>query len=146
MRDASQVSVGASFYVGRNVGRLIEIRPEPLHSVDVVSALGNATRTVVRQLGTDAVFCVDWRRLRLLGPDVADALASTMKGGNGRVVRSAALIGENATFWLQVERVIKAADCPSRRAFRDVDELLAWLGEVTTPEENERARKFLLET
>jgi hypothetical protein len=140
------VSVGGSFHVARNVGRLIELRPEPLNSVDVVSALGNAIRAVVRQLGTDAVFCVDWRRLRLLAPEVADALTSVMKGGNGRVVRSAALIGENATFGLQVERLIKAADSASRRAFRNPKELLDWLGEVTTPEETERARQFLLGT
>jgi len=140
------VSVGASFHVARKVGRLIELRPEPLYSVDLVAALGNAAKAVMRGVGTECVFCMDWRRLRLFAPEVADALAALMKGGNARFLRSAVLIGDNATFGLQVERVIKAANNPSRRAFRDVNELLAWLGEVTTPEENGRARQFLLET
>lgn len=139
------MSAGGSFHVARNVGRLIELRPEPLHSVDLVAAMGNAAMAVMREVGAECVFCMDWRRLRLLAPEVADALAALMRGSNARFLRSAALIGEKATFGLQVERVLKAANNPSRRAFRNPNELLAWLGEVTTAEENERARQFLLE-
>jgi len=125
------------------VGRLVEVRPERLQSVDAVKSIGAAIGKVMRELGTEAIFCVDWRRLRVLAPEVANALAELMKGGNSRTLRSAALIGERATFGLQMERVIREANNPSRRAFRDPAEMLAWLSEITTSAERARARDFL---
>src|SRR5689334_21183675 len=97
----------------------------------------------MRELGTEAIFCVDWRRLSVLSPEVASALAELMKGGNSRTLRSTALIGERATFGLQMERVIREANNPSRRAFRDPAEMLEWLSEITTAPEQARARDFL---
>lgn len=141
-----QVSGGANFHVASSVGRLVEIRPQPLHSVEVVLAMGAAVRSILGQLEAEAICCVDWRRLRLLGPEVAEALTASMKGHNRRVMRSAALVGEHATLGLQVERLIKTAEHPARKAFRAPKDLLAWLSEVCTPAETERARLFLLET
>ena len=91
------------------MGRLVEVRPERLQSVDAVKSIGAAIGKVMRELGTEAIFCVDWRRLSVLSPEVASALAELMKGGNSRTLRSAALIGERATFGLQMERVIREA-------------------------------------
>jgi hypothetical protein len=56
------------------------------------------------------------------------------------------LIGENATFALQVERIIRNAASPQRRAFRTHDELRGWLREVLGAEERVRLARFLNET
>ena len=126
------------------MGRLVEVRPERLQSVDAVKSIGAAIGTLMRELGgAEAIFCVDWRRLSVLAPEVASALAELMKGGNSRTLRSAALIGARATFGLQMERVIREANNPSRRAFRDPAEMLEWLSEIATPAERTRARDFL---
>jgi len=132
------------FHVACSVGRLVEVRPETLQSVVAVSEIGAAIGKAARAAGPEALFCVDWRRLRVLAPEVADALGALMRQGNARVLRSAALISERATFGLQVERVLRAANNPERRAFRDAKELLDWLAEVATPEESTRARAFLV--
>jgi hypothetical protein len=135
----------ALFHVECRVGRLLEIRPESLQSVEAVTAIGVAISRAVRVAGGGALlFCVDWRRLRVLAPDVVDALTLMIKGGNSRTVRSAALISEHATFGLQVERVLRTANNPARRAFRDPELLLEWIAEVATNAELTRARAFLL--
>ena len=133
----------SQFHVECRVGRLVEVRPEKLQSIAAVKAIGAAIGRVMRELGTEALFCVDWRRLRVLAPEVATALAELLKGGNSRTLRSAALIDGRATFGLQMERVIREANNPSRRAFRDPVEMVEWLGELATPAESARARDFL---
>lgn len=136
-------------HVVRNVGRLLEIRPGALQSVEAVRSVGTAIaqmmRKVAGELDGGVIVCADWRGMRVLAPDVAEALTALMRGGNPRVLRSAALIGGHATFGLQVERVIRAANSPVRRAFRDGEELVRWFSEVATAEECERARQFMLE-
>lgn len=138
------LSAGAKFHVVCRVGRLVEVRPEAFDSVESVASLRAAVAKLMRETAGELLFCADWRKLKVLAPDVAEALSSMMKAGNPRVLRSAALIGGHATFNLQVERVIRATDNPARRAFRDAAELLKWLGEVSTAEEAECARQFLL--
>jgi hypothetical protein len=110
-----------------------------------VALIGAAIGKAARQAGAEGLFCADWRHLTVLAPEIAQELAQRMKGGNQLSLRSAALINDRATFGLQIERLIRAAEHPSRRAFRDPNLLLEWLGEVATREEAERARAFLLE-
>ena len=53
------------------------------------------------------------------------------------------LIGESATFALQVERVIRAANSDHRRVFRRAEELETWLAESLNATERVRLRIFL---
>ena len=46
-------------------------------------------------------------------------------------------------FGLQVERMIRDANNPARRAFRDVGVLQTWLGEVLAAAEKTRLQEFL---
>jgi hypothetical protein len=131
------------FHVACSVGRLVEVRPEKLTTVEDVRAQSAAVGKLMRELGSEAIFCVDWRRLRVLAPDVATALSDAMRTSNTMTVRSAALINAHATFAMQAERIIREANNPMRRVFRDAQEMLAWLGELMTPREAERARGFL---
>jgi hypothetical protein len=136
-------------HVARSVGRLVEVRFGTLQSVEAVKALGVALAQTVSKSSVEAnggtLVCADWRGIRVLAPEVAESLSALMKQGNQHVLRSAALIGTHAIFGLQVERVIRDAHHPARRAFRAGEELLRWLGEVGTAEECQRARQFLLE-
>jgi hypothetical protein len=125
------------------VGRLVEVRPEGLHSLADLAAIFSAIGQLRRAVAGPGIFCVDWRRLRVLSPDVAQSLADSMRGGNPHTLRSAALIGTHATLGLQLDRLIRETNHPSRRIFRDAEPMLAWLAQVTTPEEQARAKQFL---
>lgn len=131
------------FHLACRVGRLVELRPEGLHSVADMAAIAAAMGQLRRGASELGIYCVDWRNLRVLAPDVAQALASGMRDGNQRSLRSAALIGAHATLGLQLDRLIRESNHPSRRVFRDPELMLAWLAEVTTPEEQARAREFI---
>lgn len=121
----------------------MELRPEGLYSLDDLARLIGALGQLQRELPGPSIYCVDWRRLRVLSPDVATALANGMREGNSRSLRSAALIGSHATLALQLDRVIREANHPSRRIFREPEPMLAWLGEVMTRAEFVRAREFI---
>jgi hypothetical protein len=131
------------FHLECRVGRLVEVRPEGLHSLADLAAIFAAIGQLRRAAPGPGIFCVDWRRLRVLAPDVAQTLAESMRGGNPHTLRSAALIGAQATLGLQLDRVIRETNHPSRRIFRDPEPMLAWLAQVTTPEEQARAKQFL---
>jgi hypothetical protein len=96
--------------------------------------------------GPQSVICADWRRALVFAPDVSDALLALLRRGNRELRRSAVLLSaSDATFALQVERLVREAGNPNRRTFRGADPLLAWLGEVLAPAERERASAFLKE-
>jgi hypothetical protein len=130
------------FHVARVVGRLVEVRYYQLTSVETVTAVAVACGKAAREIGTEPLCCVDFRPLRVLSPEIASALSNAMRNSNAMVARTAALINEHVTFGMQMERVIREANNPARRVFRDVEGLLAWLGELATPRELDRAREF----
>ena len=133
------------FEIASRVGRLVESRPEALQTVDDVRAFGDRFRHVV--VGIDApqvVICGDYRDVRVLAPDVAEQLAAMLSAANPRVERSAVLCAaDHPTALLQLERIVRMAGNPSRRTFREADELAAWLGEVLTADERQRLSRFL---
>ena len=57
--------------------------------------------------------------------------------------RTAFLVGESAVFAMQIERVIRNAANPNRRAFRDPGDLRKWLAEILTATEAARLGEFL---
>jgi hypothetical protein len=131
------------FYLECRVGRLVEVRPEGLHSLADLSAIFSAIGQLRRAAPGPGIYCVDWRRLRVLSPEVAETLASSMREGNPHTLRSAALTSAQATLGLQLDRLIRETNHPSRRIFREAEPMLAWLAQVTTPEEQARAKQFL---
>jgi hypothetical protein len=132
----------SSFHVACSVGRLVEVRPEKLTTVEDVRDQSAAVGKLMRDLSSEAIICVDWRRVRVLAPDVAAALSDAMRASNALTVRSAALINAHATLAMQMERIIRESN-NRIRVFRDAQEMLTWLGEIMTPREAERARGFL---
>jgi hypothetical protein len=133
----------AKFNVKCWVGRLIEIRLEWVNGVGEVLKMEEDLRQAFMQIGTGAIICADCRGIEVLSPAVSDALLETFKRDNPRLLRSALLLSPaNAVFNLQVERLLREAGNPARRAFRAAEPLLSWLSEVLVPEELLRARQM----
>jgi hypothetical protein len=126
---------------------LIEIRLEWLGSVNDVFAIERALGQAFVQAGPSSVICADWRGIEVFPPEVGDALLEVLRRDNRRIERSALLLSPaNAIFNLQVERLLREAENPSRRAFRSVEQLLTWLSEVLSPAELESARALFVES
>jgi hypothetical protein len=129
------------------VGRLVEARLLAPRTTQQIADFTDALRRTFQAAGPSCVICADWRMTHLLAPDVADALVQLLRRGNAHVERSGVLLPNNdALFGLQVERVFREANHPSRRAFRRASVMRAWLAEVLDPEETRRLNAFLVDT
>jgi hypothetical protein len=134
----------ASFSADCRVGRLVEARLIHLRNTGDVDEFTQSLRRAFTAAGARAIVCADWRQAQVLPPEAADGMIGLLKWGNAKFERSAVLLArEHATFNLQVERVIREAGNPARRAFRSVDEMIAWLGEILGPDERRRMLEFL---
>lgn len=124
------------------VGRLVEIRVQPPLSLDELRGFHPQITRLFARVGGQVVGVTDLRNARVFNPDVADRLMTIIRNDGPRVDRSAFLVGESATFSMQIARVIREAGAPSRRAFLDPEEAITWLSEVLTQPEVRRLREF----
>jgi hypothetical protein len=134
--------------VAHNTGRLLELHLrvadmterqtsaflERLHATTLV-AMKNPTGKVV--------VCGDMRGLNIAGPRVAEFISRVMKADNANLERSGVVIGSNAVFAMQVDRLVREAGHPNRRRFDSAEGVTAWLAEILTPAETERLKVFL---
>lgn len=135
------------FRVENNSGKLIEIQVSGLRDLDEMHAFRDEVLHAVENVrgAKGAVVVVDLRLPRVFSPEVATSLENMLKRANPRIQRSAVLLAqEHAVFSLQLERLIREAQNPSRRTFRDVEPLREWLSEVLTPAEQSRLDRFLV--
>jgi hypothetical protein len=132
------------FLVEHAVGRLIRTSIGELNSIYQVTQIKAAVIGEMQRAGDAVIVCTDWRRIHVFAPDIADALISMFTVTNRRVLRGAILLAaENATLTLQLERVLQTSHNIARRAFRDPEFMLRWLGAVLTPAELECAQEFI---
>ncbi len=130
-------------YIIASTGRLIATRVVNLQSVRNAEALRDAVAAAVMLRARSAITCSDWRDIGVLAPDVAEVLLKAFRSTNSRVLRGAVLLAPGqATFSLQLERILRAADHPARRAFYDARAMLVWLADLLTPEEAQYAFHF----
>jgi hypothetical protein len=127
------------------VGNLIEVRfgsPMSREQFEQVRAARQATQ---RTLGERRVSCVDMREVtEVMSPELADLLRDAMRAGAVQPLRSALLLpAERATAAMQLDRVIRECESPTRKAFRKVPDVLAWLDPVLSVPERARLRVFL---
>jgi hypothetical protein len=131
------------------VGRLLEVRiAAGYRSVEDVDQLFTSLRAAVATLppGVQHVTIADWTHCPVMTPMAADRLRTQIERTNALTQRSAVLaVTDLPTAVVQFLRVIREANHPDRRMFFSATELVAWLGEVLTPEETARARQFLTE-
>ncbi len=134
----------AGFLIRCPVGRLVTTRAVQVRSVEEARSIRAAVGQAIMGRASGVIMCTDWRAIRVFAPEVADALLDMFKGTNARVIRGALLLPSgNATFGLQLERLLREAGNSARRAFRDTDAMLAWLGEVLDDDEARSAAEFL---
>jgi hypothetical protein len=136
----------AEYVIDCSVGRLIEGRLVWLDTPADVVKFQEVMIQMFAKAGRDAVICADWRRALVFSPPVSEALLELLRRGNRELSRSAVLLSTaDATFGLQVERLLREAKNPNRRSFRAAAPMLTWLAEVLTPAERLRAAAFLAE-
>ena len=124
-------------------GRLVEVRVATPLTLDEVGRFVREHQAVIARIPERYIGVVDLFQADVFPVDVAQSLIQLMSGMAARVERTAFLVGESAVFALQIERVIRNAANPNRRAFRDPGDLKKWLGEILTPGELARLDEFL---
>src|SRR5579859_4020408 len=129
------------------VGRLLEIRVDAgYRSPGDVDAMIAMIKQVLDALPVDerVIIAADGRRSTVLGSGTADRALAMLAALNPRTLRSGILFPpDSPTALMQVMRLVSEAKLASRRVFTSPDELIAWLGEVTTPARHARLRAFV---
>jgi hypothetical protein len=128
-------------------GRLLEIRVAAgYRSVADIDEMIGMIRENASKLKPEEKFAIaaDWRAVHLMPPDVAARAREMLASANPRVTRSSILtLPESPTTNLQVIRLIREAENPSRRHFTSPKEQHAWLSAVLSREESARLATFL---
>jgi hypothetical protein len=131
----------------RNVtGRLVEIYVRDREVINdtgpIAAQLTQAAQGALKH-GGQLVVVSDFRTLNVVGPKLANYIIQVMRGDNKVLLRSGLLCDDNATFGMQIERVIRESGHTERKRFTKIPELTAWLGEVLTEDEKGRLDQFL---
>jgi hypothetical protein len=93
---------------------------------------------------TKYVIAGDWRAAQIMAPEMAERAAEMLARVNSSIARSGILtLPEHPTANLQIFRIVREAQNPSRRHFTSASEMHRWLSEELTPEESVRLRVFL---
>jgi hypothetical protein len=131
------------FTVRRVAGRLVEvIMASPVTEQEIQKADG-AMAEVVKGAGR-VVICADYTRAKVLPQELSGKLVEMFKKHNAGIERSAVLCAaDSATAILQMERVIREAQNPSRKFFRDRAELCTWLAEVLDDDAKKKLGELL---
>jgi hypothetical protein len=132
------------YRVERHVGRLVEIRIWSPVSIEEAVVWGRDHDAVVASVGGPYVCLVDLVGAAVFPPDVVARYVETMKSEQ-QLLRTATLLSPSPTLGLQIQRMIREANHPERRAFRDPRELEQWLGEVLDGGERARLATLLAE-
>jgi hypothetical protein len=130
--------------VERKVGRLVEVEMRARVTFEELEAADRNMVEAGREIGRPCVIVADCRHTRFLLEEHAAYLAQIFRRHNDHIERSAILVSATSAIGvLQMERVIREAKNPARRAFRDPNEAASWLDEVLTPVERARVRVAL---
>jgi len=130
--------------IENRVGKLVEIRIASPVSVDDALAFGVEHDALIARVSGSYVCLVDLVDATVFPPDVVAAFVATMRNEE-RLVRTGTLLNPSPTFGMQIHRMIKEANHPARRAFRDAAELYDWVAEVLDASERRRLAQVLEE-
>jgi hypothetical protein len=131
------------FTVERRVGRLCEARVQRLADPSRVAAYSEAFRRPLVGI-TGPVLCADHRPVAIYPQPVADGLVELFKSLNTRWHRVAILVARtNATLAMQLQRIVRESENPSRRVFFDADEARQFLDDALDKAERARLQTFL---
>jgi hypothetical protein len=136
------------FTVQNHRGRLIEVRMRSCArspvTMDEIDGADGTMGEILRELTPfQAVVCGDYSQASILPASMANRLAEVFRHYTPRVERSGLLVAaDSAVAVLQMERLIRHADNPGRKAFRHLVELKEWLSDVLDVSERARLEKF----
>lgn len=126
-----------------SVGRLLEIYlSSPFESTDLKpfkTLLGD----VLRASPSKVIACSDLRRATVFTQDIVKGLIEQMRSDNPKLERSGILIAGSAVFTMQMERIVRSADNPARRTFRNTLDCVTWLSELLDPAECRQLQQFV---
>ncbi|HWB73778.1 MAG TPA: hypothetical protein VG755_02460 [Nannocystaceae bacterium] len=124
------------------VGALVEIRIWSPVSADEATAWAAEHERTIANIADEYVCFVDLVGATVFPPAAVAAYTAVMKD-EPRLRRTAALLGANPVQSLQVDRMMRDADNPMRRAFATPVQVLAWLDPVLGPLERVRLRNVM---
>jgi hypothetical protein len=125
-------------------GRLVTFRVIPPVDDSNSGRAALELRNAVAAIAGPVVVCADLTAARTFSPETTERFVALMRSDNPKLERGALLLpARAATVALQVERMVREANLPARRTFRDREELAAWLEPVLTPEERAALAEFL---
>jgi hypothetical protein len=130
------------YSIENRVGKLVEVRIWSPVSMEEATRWGREHEAVVGSIVGHYVCFVDVVEATVFPQDVVEAYISTMKN-EPRLLRTATLLGSSPTLGLQIQRMLREANNPERKAFREPRELEAWLGALLGPPERTRLRELL---
>jgi hypothetical protein len=123
------------------VGRLLEIRVAGFRSSADIRAQTAGIARAVASLPKDAKYVIagDWRAAQIMAPEMAVGAAEMLARVNSSIARSGILtLPERSTANLQIFRLVRESQNPSRRHFTSASGMHPWLSEELTPEESSR--------
>lgn len=126
---STRPSVTDHAYTVRSIGeRLIAIRTREVRSRATVIHMNTSLEAIIASAPGPVAICADHRLLRVLAGDAAEALLDGFRHVNPRLVRSALLLPRHdPSLRLQIERLLREANNPSRRICLDAADVRAWL-------------------
>jgi hypothetical protein len=131
--------------IGNHAGRLIEVKLASPLTLDEVQQFMQEHMAIMARIPTKFIGVANLLQAHVFDPAVAEQLSKLLAASASHVERSAFLIGESAIFSLQVERLIRESNNPNRRSFRDGRELVTWLSEILTTQEQIALERFIRE-
>jgi hypothetical protein len=126
------------------IGRLVTFRVAPPVEDSNSARAALELRNAIGAISGPVVVCADLTAARTFSPETTQRFVALMRSDNPKLERGALLLdGRAATFALQVERMVREANLPARRAFRERGELHAWLEPFLTSAEQAALTQFL---
>jgi hypothetical protein len=130
--------------VANPAGRLVTFRINPPVSDENGARASSELRAVIVATQGPVIVVSDLSAARAFAPETTARFVALMKSDNPKIERSALLLSpDSATLGLQIQRMLKEAAHPGRRAFADADELATWLRPPLTTDEKEALAAFL---
>lgn len=129
------------YTIESKVGRLIEVRFwSPILGEEPGAWRRDHERMITAMLNTYVVF-IDLADAPVFPPDMIEAFSSTMRN-EVRLLRMGILLGSSPTLGLQMQRLLRDAQHPHRRLFREPREAEAYLSEILTLSERTRLHEL----
>lgn len=98
--------------VSQKVGRLAEIRMVAPVTIEDLASMQRDLSALLHRIQGRMVVCTDLQSATVFSTDQAERFTKLFRADNARFERNALVVGDGATFHLQVERLIREGNAP----------------------------------